>query len=118
MLHPRYVKFLILAVLLPSAALAAPVTSLPTVADMRALGPAAAANPTVQTQGYWRPGVGGGTYVWDASTTANDCLHIAVGAATGRYVLQPQNGQLLPTQCGAWFDSSADGSQGHDDAAA
>jgi hypothetical protein len=119
MLYARYAKLLALLLLMPNAALAGPMTSLATLADLKALGPAAAANPAVQTQGYWRPGVGGGAYVWDAASMANDCLHVAVGGqASGRYVLQPQNGQLLPTQCGAWFDSSADGTQGHDDATA
>ena len=115
----RYAKLLVLVLLIPARAFAAPVTGLATIADLKALGPAAAANPSVQTQGYWRTGVGGGAYAWDAASTANDCLHVAVnGLATGRYVLLPASGQLLPTQCGAWFDSSADGTQGHDDAAA
>ena len=119
MMHARHALIFALFLLLPNAASAGTVTSLATLADLKALGPAAAANPAVQTQGYWRPGVGGGSYLWDAASTATDCLHVAVGgSATGRYVLQPQSGQLLPTQCGAWFDSSADGSQGHDDAAA
>lgn len=92
------------------------------LAELQAIGAAASQYPDVQTTSYYSGGgKGGAFYHWSSSSAVTDCAHIAVsGVTTGRYVLRTdlQNNSVLPTQCGAYFDSSADGSTGHDDSAA
>ncbi len=89
------------------------------VAAMQALGADASIYTSVQTQAYRTgSGKGGAFYTWDAVSTTNDCIHVAVtGVGTGRYVLRTdlQNDSILPTQCGAYFDADATANSGHDD---
>lgn len=113
----------LLALTIPAGAVNIPadVLVVPSLAAMQALGTAASQYTNVQTLSYRVGGsIGGAYYTWNASSTTNDCTHIqATGVTTGRFVLRTdlQNNWLIPTQCGAYFDGSADGSGGHDDSA-
>lgn len=92
-------------------AVAAPISILtvPTIADLEALGPAASQYPTVQVLGYYVAGdSGGGFFKWNSTSTATaePCITFSVsGVSTGRYIRQLGSLMLSLPDCGVKADS-------------
>lgn len=106
-------KFIFLfGILVSTAALAAPQITVPTIANLVALGPSSAAYGTVNVAGYYAAGDGGGgVYSWfpGSTATADVCVtRQATGVSVGRWLLnlQTQNNRLSDLQCGVKADSS------------
>lgn len=95
-----------------SALDAAPQITLPSIAQMQALGASSAAYGSVYVSSYNSgSGVGGGIFVWNGTsvTAGNSCtVFQATGVTTGRWIRQIADGKLDPTMCGAAGNGSTD----------